>query len=328
MSLKPSKTVQIQPIDTTNTISMQSKPLISVLMPAFNAALHIQAAIESILAQTYSNFELIILNDGSTDETKTIVLKFKDPRIIFLEHEQNQGLIASRNRLVKQAQGKYIALMDADDIADSHRLATQLDFLENETIDICASDHLTLYESTGKIKRPKQRHSDPDIRALMTVACPISNPTVMVKASILKQNPYEDTVEVAEDYALWCTLALQGYRFANIAQNLLTYRVHSTSISQSSQTRTQQIITKLQERYIKGLNMNPVMRPYPRPWLRRIGSAPQFMVDLNRAIPGISVMANYQIYARFQYRGNGIWTPLTRLERLAVAMLASFIGRL
>ena len=74
--------------------------------------------------------------------------------------------------------------------------------------------------------------------------------------------------------------------------------------------------------------MNPVMRPHPRPWLGRIGSAPQFMVDLNRAIPGISVMANYQIYARFQYRGNGIWTPLTRLERLAVAMLASFIGRL
>lgn len=305
---------------------MQAKPLISVLMTAFNASLHIRAAIESVLAQTHSDFEFIILNDGSSDNTRVVILEFKDPRIIFFEHDLNQGLVVSRNRLVKEARGEYIALMDADDIAEPCRLAVQLDFLKNKNIDICSSDYISYYESTGRKKRSKQRCSDPDIRALMTVSCPIANPTVMAKALIFKQNPYGDTIEIAEDYALWCALAVQGYRFMSIPQNLLTYRVHSTQISQSKQTQTLQIIPKIQERYIKGLNINPVMRPYARPWHHRVRIAPRFMASLNRTIPGISLVANYQIYARFQYRGNGIWTPLTRLERLIIAMLVTFIG--
>ena len=296
-------------------------------MPAFNASQLIGESIASILAQSYPHFELLILDDGSSDNTSEVAHSFQDPRIQVLRHDQNQGLVSSRNDLVRAAKGKYIAFLDSDDLAKPSRLAVQVEFLESGSADICGTDHYTLYQATGKLKKSKQVHSNADIRAMMVVACPLCNPSVMGKADLFKSHPFDSSVDVSEDYALWQTLSLAGYRFANLKQILLTYRVHNSQISQTKLEQTQAADISQQNRYIEGLGISSALRPHPLRWQKRMLIGPLFSWKLNQRIPKISIKANYQIYARFQYRHNVLWTPLTRIERWVVALLATLIGR-
>ena len=109
-------------------------------MSAYNAENHVTEAIESILNQTFTQFEFIIVNDGSIDNTKSIVLQFSDQRIIFVDNIKNIGLAASLNKAIKLAKGKYIARMDADDISDKHRLQKQFNVLEsNHNFNVCVT---------------------------------------------------------------------------------------------------------------------------------------------------------------------------------------------
>ena len=170
---------------------MTRSPLVSVLMPAFNADQHIAKAIESILEQTYPHFELLILNDGSTDETQQVIEKFDDERIVKTHLTHNKGLVHARNQLVAAAKGEYIAFLDADDIASPDRLQLQVTFLESGKADICGGAHYSLYDSSGRMKLSKQRYSDADIRALITVCSPLCNPAVMGKAEAFKSHPYQ-----------------------------------------------------------------------------------------------------------------------------------------
>ena len=305
-----------------------ARPLISVLMAAFNAEPHIAEAINSILKQTYSHFELIILNDGSMDNTQNILDSFTDARIKTLQHSQNLGLIQTRNELVAAANGKYIALMDADDIAHPKRLEQQIALLEKSNVDICGTDYYSLYEDTRRRKRSKQPHTNSDIRALMVVYSPLCNPTITGRADLFHRHPYQNGIDVAEDYALWQQLSIDGARFTNIKSPLLTYRIHHKQTSQALQNKTQIISTNLQKKYCKALGIDEALKPTPCAWWKRIAKAPRFLFLLNRQIPDISVFANWQIYARFQQRNNGLFTPLTRMERLVMALIASVIGKL
>ena len=197
-------------------------PLISVLMPAFNAEAFIAEAIQSILQQSFTDFELIILNDGSTDQTSQIIDSFADQRIHKMDLQHNQGLVNARNQLVAAAKGRYIAFLDADDVAFPDRLQKQFTFLENGVADICGGAHFSLYESTGRRKASKERYCDADIRALLVVYSPLCNPAVMGRADIFKKYPYQTGQDPVEDYSLWQTLALAGYRFANLRDTLIT----------------------------------------------------------------------------------------------------------
>lgn len=297
-------------------------------MPAFNGQAYIQEAIQSIISQTYPHFEFIILDDGSSDDTFELIKKFHDSRIYALKHEKNLGTVATRNELVQLAKGKYIAFLDNDDIAQPTRLEEQVSFLEANPIDICGSDHFTLNELTGQIKRSKQCHTDADIRAMMTVASPLAHPSIMARASVLKNHAYEKNTDIAEDYALWLKLSLAGYHFVNLKKNLITYRIHPKQYSQSKLEEVQILIRKHQEKYLSGLGINPRLTPLRLPWRLRLGVAPIFLFELNQKISGISLKANYQIYSRFQFRGNLLWTPLTRFERILISCLATLIGRL
>ncbi len=301
-------------------------PLVSVLMPAFNAEQHIAQAIESILQQTYPHFELLIFNDGSTDKTQQIMDQFNDGRIVKMHIGQNKGLVNARNQLVASAKGDYIAFLDADDIAFPNRLQLQISFLESHKVDICGGAHYSLYESSGKIKPSKQRYSDPDIRALISVCSPLCNPAVMGKAGVFKKHPYRLGKDYAEDYSLWAELALAGYRFANLHEKLITYRIHTKQTSQVQNFQTNRIFNDSRSAYLDGLGMAGNFPPKSISFFKRLQLAIPFMWNLNQRIRGISVMANYEIYARFQFRGNGLFTPFTRMERLLVSMLASLRG--
>ena len=108
----------------------RSVPGVSVVMPAYNAAKYIKEAIDSILAQTYRDFEFIIVNDGSTDNTKEIILSYSDPRIVYIENEQNSGICVTLNKGLDAAKGRYIVRMDSDDIALPQRLEVQVRYMD------------------------------------------------------------------------------------------------------------------------------------------------------------------------------------------------------
>ncbi|CAM3769146.1 glycosyltransferase family 2 protein [Polynucleobacter arcticus] len=305
-----------------------ASPLVSVLMPAFNAEQHIAQAIKSILQQTYPHFELLILNDGSTDQTEKIIDQFDDQRIIKIHLNQNKGLVNARNQLVSAAKGHYIAFLDADDIAFPNRLQLQVSFLEKHNADLCGGAHYSLYESSGRMKASKQRYSDPDIRALITVCSPLCNPAVMGLADAFKRHPFRLGKDGAEDYSLWVDLALAGYHFANLREKLITYRIHDRQISQVQNSEINCIFNDGRSAYLVGLGMDGECYPKSIPFFNRLQLALPFMLRLNQKIPNVSVAANYEIFARFQFRGNGVFTPFTRIERILVAMLASLRGRM
>lgn len=305
---------------------MNKGPLVSVLMPAFNVEKYIDQAINSILSQSFTDFEFIILDDGSTDSTRELIQSHSDPRIIKVFLDKNNGLVSARNQLVSMARGKYLAFLDSDDIAAPERLSIQLEYLTANNLDLCGTDHLVLFEKNGKIKRSKQRHSDADIRGMISVCSPLCNPSVMGLSDIFKNTPYQTDNDGAEDYVMWVSMALNGHKFGNVPKNLITYRVHDSQISQVQNSSVNLIFERWRARYLSVLGIGSDLVPRRLNWYERIKIAPQFLFALNKKIPGISIAANYQIYSRFQFRANGVWTVFTRLERFSVALLASGFG--
>lgn len=201
--------------------------LVSVLMPCYNSELYIGEAIQSILDQTYSNFELIILDDGSTDNTKSIIAGFEDTRIIVLCEKENKGIVYQLNKGIEHSRGEYIARMDADDISLSERFQKQVDFLEdigNKKIDVLGTDANSIGTETKVIKyknyKPKQ------ISFLLNFYCPILHPTVMMRKELFINGlKYPSEYKYAEDLALW-RLVDNGKNFAILNESLLYYRIH------------------------------------------------------------------------------------------------------
>jgi glycosyltransferase involved in cell wall biosynthesis len=304
-----------------------SKPLISVLMPAFNVDQYVGQAIDSVLKQSFTNFELIVLDDGSSDGTAKVIDRYSDTRLTKIFLTENKGLVNARNTLVGMARGDYIAFLDSDDLADPNRLELQLKYLQSNQLDLCGTDHLVLHQSSGKIKSSKQRHSDADIRAMISVCSPICNPSVMGRADIFKKVPYLAGNDGAEDYVMWVNLARSGCKFGNVPRNLIIYRVHEQQISKVQNAKVNNIFEKNRRSYIKALGINEQLLPRKIPCLDRLKIGPHFLFKLNQIIPRISFSANYQIYSRYQFRGNGFWTPFTRLERALVAVIATIVGQ-
>ena len=208
-----------------------SIPIISVVMSVYNGEKYLAEAIDSILTQTYINFELIIINDGSKDRTLEIIEKYinKDERIVLISRE-NKGLIASLNEGIEKAKGKYIARMDADDICISSRFEEQITFMQENNIDLCGS-WIAPFNEHGKIviwKYPKN-HNDIVFRSFFMSS--FAHPSVMIKKDIFKELKYEN--EVAEDYRLWCDIMVADYKVGNVQKVLLKYRIHGNQITET-----------------------------------------------------------------------------------------------
>jgi len=304
---------------------MKNMPLVSVLMPAYNSELYIAEAIQSILNQTYQNIELIIFDDGSSDNTRKVIQDFTDPRIIEMLSDQNYGVVRARNEMIDRASGQYIALMDADDIADPTRLEKQVRVLETSKYDLCGSAQWVLDEGTGRIKKSKDKFSDADLRALLTVYCGLCNSAMTGKAEIFKRFKYDTSILTSEDYYLWVQMAAAGFRFLNLPERLITYRRYPAQTSSVHLEKFKLTTIEVQKKYLALLEINPDFYPRHLPWRQRWIDGIGLLSKLNQRFPGISLKANAEIYARFQYRRNGIFTPLTRLERFLVALWASFL---
>ena len=202
--------------------------LVSVIMPVYNMTEFVGEAIESILQQTFSDFEFIIIDDASDDGTDSVVRSYTDERIVLVRNDSNIGNYASRNKGMQQARGKYIAIMDADDIAMPERLAKQFDYLEAH-LDVLAVGTDCVFISNGQQKKVVGSYQD-ILFALLDNNCFI-HPSLMIRVDVLRQlNGYDERYYYSADYDLVCRLALRG-KIENLTEPLILYRWHSSQIS-------------------------------------------------------------------------------------------------
>ncbi len=202
-------------------------PEVSVLLPVYNTKEeYLRACIESILNQTFTNFELVILNDGSTNNAQEIILSYNDPRIKYYKQD-NSGITKTRNKLLSLAQGKYIAIADHDDISLADRLEKEYNYLENNPQISLVSGWIEIL-NTKKIwkTKPSPRYLD------FLKRCEIIHPACMWrKADFEKYNLiYEEGYYGAQDYALFAKAA-KYLNMANIQEVLLKYRKHENNAS-------------------------------------------------------------------------------------------------
>jgi len=208
-------------------------PRLTVIMPAYNAEKFLEESISSILKQTFSDFELLIGDDGSTDRTMEIIRSFSDERIIVIRNEKNLGIANTLNRLIEASRGEYIARQDSDDISLPKRLEKQVDFLDkNPEIGLCGTQIIWFGSKRKRIRVPLQ---DEDIKAGMLVFNPVCQPTVMIRKSCLTKH-YNPSFEVAGDYAL-CYELSKSSKLANLPDSLLNYRWHETNISTTKEKK-------------------------------------------------------------------------------------------
>ena len=205
-------------------------PLISVALPVYNAEKYLAEAIDSILNQTFTDFELIIIDDGSKDKSLEIIQKYQllDSRIKVVTRE-NKKLVATLNEIINLASGKWIARMDQDDIALPHRFERQLAWLEETCADACGS--WVKVFGAGNNQVVKHPHTVQATNLELLFGSPFAHPTVMMKTNLVRQLNYDNNWEFCEDYDLWERAARAGWKMTNVPEVLLLYRQHKTQIS-------------------------------------------------------------------------------------------------
>ncbi|MDP4262633.1 MAG: glycosyltransferase [Bacteroidota bacterium] len=239
---------------------------VTVLMPAYNAAKYIAEAIASVLEQTFTDFELVIINDGSTDETVSVIRRFSDSRIRLIE-QGRQGISVALNTGLREARGNYIARFDADDICFPERLQKQVSFLDNHpgyVLTGCDAEyiaengeHLFIHRSAG--------HRHEEIMQQMYVYCPFIHSGVMYrKEAALAAGGYSSDVQNIEDHLLWIGMAKYG-RYCNLPEQLIKVRFNPDSAT---------IDEKWRGRHYKRLRKNIIL----------LGSATKEEADELRAI--------------------------------------------
>ena len=212
-----------------------SLPAISVLLPVFNAERYLRAALESVLAQTFTDLECVIVDDGSTDTSPTILAQHAahDDRIRIIRQE-NMGIVAALNRGLAECSAPLVARMDADDICLPQRLATQLDYLDRHPEVVAVGTAFQLISAAG-VPGPVVQHptSAEAIRRGLQSGNRLGHPTVLMRRdAVIAAGGYREALRHAEDYDLWTRLA-EGHPLANLPGCLLLYRIHGGQISWS-----------------------------------------------------------------------------------------------
>jgi glycosyltransferase involved in cell wall biosynthesis len=207
---------------------MRSSPAISVVMPVFNCYSYIEDAINSILNQTFTDFELIIIDDGSTDGTTDLLKKFTDSRIKFIFKEVNQGVSSATNDGFRLAQGKYIARMDGDDISVKERFEKQVSLLENNAKIFICGGFVKYLGGSNSIIEYKETHQE--IITGLLLSNSICMGASMFRRKELSHHFYDENKKSGEDYDFWTKVAWLGEFYA-IQEVLLLYRVHNNQAS-------------------------------------------------------------------------------------------------
>lgn len=234
---------------------MERDPAVTVLMSAYNGEPYLRKAVESVLGQTFSDFEFLVIDDASTDRTAEIVESYPDPRIRLIHNERNLGLTASLNKGIELARGRYIARMDSDDISMPERLSRQFEFMESHpSVGVCGTWAKTI-DPAGNVTGELRALTGTSLKKLCWRPSPFLHPTVMARTILLISNRYKPEYQQAQDYELWLRLC-QKTDFHNIDQFLLLYRKHPGSVFNSR--RGNQLLSsyKAFSEYVGNINIS------------------------------------------------------------------------
>lgn len=235
--------------ETTN----KTYPSVSVVMPAYNMARYLQESVPSVLQQDYPAFELILIDDGSTDSTRQVVEAFRSDKIEYVRRRHDY--MASMNDGIARAAGKYIARMDADDLMCAGRLRKQVDFMEAHSgIDVCGGAVEHFGAASGRTG-PLSDHRS--IAAALLLKNCLAHPSVMMRKSSIdayrqrRGRLYDPAYMYAEDYRLWTCLVMEGYRLANLPDLLVKHRVSSQSATVRYAQLSRQAAMAVRKLYLK-----------------------------------------------------------------------------
>lgn len=212
------------------------RPLVSILLPCYNAEKYLAYALESILNQDYNNLQVICINDGSTDRTASILKEYSeaDTRIEILNAAQNRGLIESLNAGIELVKGEYFARMDADDYCPPDRIALQVEFMEQHpTFELVSGGYHYFMENNEPLEYvPPVATLSAALQFISLFSTPLTHAAVLGRSRLLKQDYYYDhQFPHSEDYELFSRLALKGLPMANLQRSLYWVRRNSESVS-------------------------------------------------------------------------------------------------
>jgi glycosyltransferase involved in cell wall biosynthesis len=237
---------------------MSRNPLVSIVMPAFNAGLYAGEAIKSILSQTLTDFELIIINDGSTDNTAQVLTEYQagDARLHVL-HQRNCGGAASMNRGCALAKGKYIARMDSDDLCEPGRLARQVEYLEKHSdIGLCGT---WMVAFQGEKETLHQYPSEPDIaKSMLPFQLSVAGPSIAFRRDTYLRIPVRNSPDVgATDDYLFVVECSKYFRFASVPEPLYRYRIHPEQVTNRESERQHKFTRQIRLKQLEELGLKP-----------------------------------------------------------------------
>lgn len=245
-------------------------PAVSVLLPVYNAEAYLAAAVESILHQSFTDFELLIIDDGSTDGSLSILQTYaaQDTRIRLISRE-NQGLIATLNQMVEAAKGEFLARMDADDIATPNRLKLQVAFLQQHPEVVCVGGAFDLIDSQSRTVAfiPMPENNDEIQQMILMGRTIINHPCALIRRSALQQiGGYDASMKTVEDLDMLLRIGEVG-QLANLPDVVLQYRFHSNSVSAQNIVLQSQMAHQACQRAWKRRGIEG-RYDSPQPWYR------------------------------------------------------------
>lgn len=228
-------------------------PAISIVMPTYNMASYLLESIPSIFNQSFTDFELIIVDDGSTDQTAEVISSFVDSRIVYILREHDY--IDSMNAGIATAKGEYIVRMDADDLMPEERLMNQFRFMKaHPKVDVCGGGMELFGDTTGH-SSPLTEHNA--IAALLLLQNTMVHPSVIMRRTMLDDYIskhgvlYDKTFVYAEDYRLWTCLIMEGYRFANLQEVMVKHRISENAVTSKYTEEMRRAAKRTRNDYLK-----------------------------------------------------------------------------
>ena len=207
-------------------------PKVTVFIPAYNREKYIGDAIESVLSQTYTDFEILLIDDGSTDRTVEIMRSYTDPRLRIIRNQKNLGIPKTRNKGLENARGQYIAMLDSDDRAYPIRLEKQVAFLDRNPDFAQVGSWCRMMDEQGRpLKKTKRQPILPDdIDVQLLFRCSLSNRSIMGRTELLREFGYRNDFPRCQDYDLHVKLA-KKYKLGNLPECLVYGRIHPEQIT-------------------------------------------------------------------------------------------------
>ncbi len=229
-------------------------PLVTVLMSVYNGEKHLAGAIESILNQTFKDFEFLIVNDGSTDSSRNIILSYNDSRMQLIDNATNIGLTRSLNKGLELARGTYIARMDADDISLPARFEKQIAFMEsNKDVAVCGTCGFYI-DHHGILRGDIQMNLNyDDIYSNIFLKNQLMHGSVIFNRKVIQSlGMYDETYTNAQDYELWLRVLMNGYKIHNINDRVYYYRINETmNFSEMQEDFACRALKKILDIYLK-----------------------------------------------------------------------------